>query len=72
MYWFEKHPEGRALKRIGHVYYGNAELEEAFRQHFNITGDMSENKAKNGSLVIVDLKAPNHSAVYYCAASYAH
>lgn len=72
MYWFEKRPEGRALKRIGHVSYDKIELEEAFKQHFNITGDMTGNEAKNGSLAIVDLKAPDHSAVYYCAASYTH
>ena len=32
---------------------------------------MSGETAKNGSLFIVDLKA-EHTAGYYCAASYAH
>lgn len=72
MYWYQKSPGDRALKRIGQVYYSNIELEESFKEHFNISGDMSGNTAKNGSLFIVNLKAPNHIAVYYCAASYAH
>ncbi|KAF7652112.1 hypothetical protein LDENG_00101620 [Lucifuga dentata] len=72
MYWYQKSPGDSALKRIGHVYYSTIDLEESYRQHFNITGDMSGQTAKNGSLFVVDLKAPDHSAVYYCAASYAH
>lgn len=72
MYWYQKSPGDRALKRIGQVYYSNIELEESFKEHFNISGDMSGNTAKNGSLFIVNLKAPDHIAVYYCAARYAH
>ena len=69
MQWYQKPHGERALKRIGHVYYGDIEHEESFKKHFNITGDMSGSTAKNGSLFIVNLKAPEHSAVYYCAAS---
>lgn len=72
MYWYQKFPGDRALKRIGQVYYSTIEHEESFKDHFNITGDMSGDTAKNGSLFIVNLKAPDHNAVYYCAASYAH
>lgn len=72
MYWFQKSSGARALKRIGHVYYSSIEQEESFKEHFNITGDMSASTAKNGSLFIVNLKAPDHNAVYYCAASDAH
>ncbi len=72
MQWYQKSPGDRALKLIGYLYYGNAEHEKSFKEHFNITGDLSGSTAKNGSLFIVDLKAPEHSAVYYCAASYAH
>lgn len=72
MYWFQKSSRDRALKRIGHVYSSNIEQEESFKEHFNITGDMSANTAKNGSLFIVNLKAPDHNAAYYCAASEAH
>lgn len=72
MYWYQKCPGDRALKRIGQVYYSTIEHEESVKDHFNITGDMSGDTAKNGSLFIVNLKAPDHNAVYYCAASYAH
>lgn len=71
MHWYQKSPGDNALKRIGHVNYNTKDYEESYKEHFNITGDMSGQTAKNGSLFIVDLKAPDHSAVYYCAASYA-
>lgn len=70
--WYQKSPGDRALKRIGHVNYNNIEHEEPFKEHFNITGDMSGDTAKNGSLFIINLKTPEHTAVYYCAASSAH
>lgn len=69
MYWFQRLPSGRELSRIGHVYYGTVDREESFKQHFNMTGDMSGDGPKNGSLLITSLKS-DHSAVYYCAASY--
>ena len=58
MQWYQKSAGDRALKRIGHVYYSNIEQEKSFKEHFNITGDMSGDGAKNGSLVIYNLKAP--------------
>uniref|UniRef100_A0A3Q4M9V4 Ig-like domain-containing protein n=1 Tax=Neolamprologus brichardi TaxID=32507 RepID=A0A3Q4M9V4_NEOBR len=69
MQWYQKSPGDQALKRIGHLNYNNKEHEESFKTHFNITGDLSGSKPKNASMFIVDLK-PEHSAVYYCAASY--
>ncbi|XP_074789766.1 immunoglobulin kappa variable 1-39 [Mastacembelus armatus] len=71
MHWYQQTPGDHALKRIGHVYYSEIKHEESFEKHFKITGDMSGETAKNGSLFISDLKAPDHTAVYYCAASYA-
>ncbi|TKS87145.1 Immunoglobulin lambda variable 2-18 [Collichthys lucidus] len=62
MYWYQKSPGDRALKRIGHVYHSSIEHEESFKEHFKIIGDMSGSTAKNGSLLILDLKAPEHSA----------
>lgn len=70
MYWFQRLPSSRELSRIGHIYYGTIDLEESLKTHFNMTGDMSGNGPKNGSLLITALKASDHSAVYYCAASY--
>lgn len=70
MYWFQKLPSGRELRRIGHVNYEKVYLEKSFTQHFNMTGDMSGNEPKNGSLLIASLRASDHSAMYYCAASY--
>ena len=72
MLWYQKSPGDRALRLIGHVNYDKTDHEESFKEHFKITGDLTGQTAKNGSLFINDLKAPEHSAVYYCAASYAH
>lgn len=38
--------------------------------YFNINGDLR--KAKNSSMFIVDLQAPEHTALYYSAANYGH
>ena len=72
MLWYQQSPTDQALKLIGYVEYSKIYYEELYKEHFNITGDLSGNKAKNGSLFIVDLRESEHSAVYYCAARYAH
>lgn len=72
MQWYQQPPGERALKRIGHLNYGSKEYEEPFKEHFKMSGDLSGDKAKNASLFIDTLKAEEHSAVYFCAASYAH
>ncbi|CAJ1074743.1 hypothetical protein PFLUV_G00229650 [Xyrichtys novacula] len=72
MQWYQKTPGDNALKRIGHVRFRDIDHEESFKKHFNISGDLSGQKAKNISLFISNLKAPDHTAVYYCAAGYAH
>uniref|UniRef100_A0A8C5DL53 Immunoglobulin V-set domain-containing protein n=1 Tax=Gouania willdenowi TaxID=441366 RepID=A0A8C5DL53_GOUWI len=59
------------LKCIGHVNYIDKEYEEGFQKDFIFTGDLSGDKAKNITLTISNLKTSEHSAVYYCAASYA-
>ena len=60
------------MKLIGYLYVKSETKEESFKKNFNLTGDLSGNTSKNGSLVIRNLNAPEHSAVYYCAASDAH
>ncbi|KAA8581834.1 hypothetical protein FQN60_008574, partial [Etheostoma spectabile] len=70
MLWYQQAPGDKALKLIGHVEYSRISYEESYGEHFNITGDLSGNTAKNVSLFIVDLKELEHSALYYCAARY--
>ena len=72
MLWYQQSPTDQALKLIGYLQHSQIYYEELYKEHFNITGDLSGNKAKNGSLFIVDLRESEHSAVYYCAARYAH
>lgn len=72
MLWYQQSPGDTALKLIGYVDYNTIRYEGAFQKHYNITRDLSGNTAKNGSLFIVGLKESEHSAVYYCAARYAH
>ena len=59
------------MKLIGYLYVKSETKEESFKKNFNLTGDLSGNTSKNGSLVIHNLNT-EHSAVYYCAASDAH
>uniref|UniRef100_A0A3B4Z490 Immunoglobulin V-set domain-containing protein n=1 Tax=Stegastes partitus TaxID=144197 RepID=A0A3B4Z490_9TELE len=63
MLWYQQPPGEKAVKLIGHVEYAQINYEESYKKHFNITGDMSVNTEKNGSLFIVDVKASEHSAV---------
>uniref|UniRef100_A0A8C5DJ70 Immunoglobulin V-set domain-containing protein n=1 Tax=Gouania willdenowi TaxID=441366 RepID=A0A8C5DJ70_GOUWI len=70
-YWYQQSHREPGLKRIGHVNYNDKEYEEGFQKDFIFTGDLSGDKAKNITLTISNLKTSEHSAVYYCAASYA-
>ncbi|XP_051250472.1 uncharacterized protein LOC127360220 isoform X4 [Dicentrarchus labrax] len=73
MLWYQHTPGDRALKLIGYGYaqFSNNSVEEPFRKHFKLAGDLSGDN-KNGSLSIINLKALEHSAVYFCAAREAH
>ncbi|KAG7229203.1 hypothetical protein INR49_013146, partial [Caranx melampygus] len=70
MLWYQQSPGDKALKLLGYGYseFKNDSVEPAFRQHFKLTGDLSGDKVKNGSLSISKLKAPEHTATYFCAA----
>lgn len=72
MLWYQQSPGDTALKLIGYVDYSTIKYEGDFEKYCNITGDLSGNTAKRGSLFIAGLKESEHSAVYYCAARYAH
>lgn len=71
MLWYQQSPGDKALKLVGYGYvqFRNDSVEEPFRKHFKLAGDLSGDKTKNGSLSITSLKAPEHTATYFCAAS---
>ncbi|MED6264533.1 hypothetical protein CHARACLAT_015927 [Characodon lateralis] len=70
--WYQQTPGEKALKLIGYGYgqFSNNSMEETFRKHFKLDGDLKAAK-KNLSLSIVGLEA-KHTATYFCAAREAH
>uniref|UniRef100_A0A4W6BS39 Ig-like domain-containing protein n=1 Tax=Lates calcarifer TaxID=8187 RepID=A0A4W6BS39_LATCA len=68
MLWYQRSPGDTALKLIGYLNYKDVKMEELYDEDFNISGDLSVNTVKNGSLILEHAKQ-EHSAVYYCAAS---
>uniref|UniRef100_A0A096M447 Ig-like domain-containing protein n=1 Tax=Poecilia formosa TaxID=48698 RepID=A0A096M447_POEFO len=66
--WYQKTPGDQALNLIGYGYgqISNDSVEEKFRKHFRLGGDLAAAE-KNLSLSIVGLKA-EHTATYFCAA----
>uniref|UniRef100_A0A3B5PN20 Immunoglobulin V-set domain-containing protein n=1 Tax=Xiphophorus maculatus TaxID=8083 RepID=A0A3B5PN20_XIPMA len=70
--WYQKTPGDQALNLIGYGYgqISNDSVEEKFRKHFRLGGDLAAAK-KNLSLSIAGLKA-EHTATYFCAAREAH
>ncbi|KAI9537751.1 hypothetical protein NQZ68_022413, partial [Dissostichus eleginoides] len=73
MLWYQQPPGDKALELIGYGYsqFTNDSVEQRFRKHFKLAGDLSEDKIKNGSLSIKNLKALEHTDTYYCAATMA-
>ncbi|KAK2892163.1 hypothetical protein Q8A73_017828 [Channa argus] len=71
MLWYQQLPGDTALKLVGYGYleFKSDSVEEPFRKHFKLAGDLSGEKKKNGSLSISDLKPLEHTATYFCAAS---
>ncbi|CAL8297298.1 unnamed protein product [Arctogadus glacialis] len=67
MLWYQQSAGQRNLSLIGHLNYQTINIESAFQQDFSISGDLSGETTKNGSL-LVHLKDPESSGVYYCAA----
>jgi len=67
MYWYQRSPGDTAMKHIGYLYYKEVTMEEPYKDHFSMSGDLGVNTAKSGSLIVT--LTPEHSAVYYCAAS---
>ena len=67
MLWYQQSAGQRNLSLIGHLNYQTSNIESAFKQDFSISGDLSGETTKNASL-LVHLKDPESSGVYYCAA----
>lgn len=64
--WYQQPVGQTAMKLIGHVNFNNIIMEKSHEHHFNISGDLSKNDAKNVSLTM--LARFKDSAIYYCAA----
>ncbi|CDQ94270.1 unnamed protein product [Oncorhynchus mykiss] len=71
MLWYQKSQGETALKLIGNLYHKNPTIESSYEKHFNMSGDLGGGGPKNASLNMFNLRRPQHSAVYFCAASYA-
>lgn len=71
MLWYQQAPGGAAMKLVGYGYvqFGADAVEEAFRGDFSLAGELGGDKDKNASLFIKNLRAPEHTATYFCAAS---
>ncbi|CAB1330499.1 unnamed protein product [Coregonus sp. 'balchen'] len=63
--WYQQSIADTNLKLIGYVFYKNPTVEDQFKEHVEIRGDGE----KEASLHLLSLRAPEDSAVYYCAAS---
>lgn len=71
MLWYQQLPGHTALTLIGYGYgeMTNDSVEQPFKEHFRLTGDLTGNEEKNGSLSIFNLQALEHTATYFCAFS---
>uniref|UniRef100_A0AAZ3S7N5 Ig-like domain-containing protein n=1 Tax=Oncorhynchus tshawytscha TaxID=74940 RepID=A0AAZ3S7N5_ONCTS len=63
--WYKQSAGDTAMKLIGYAYTKSITMEKSFDKHFNVSGD----SGKEAYLHLVSLRGPEHSAVYYCAAS---
>uniref|UniRef100_A0A8C7T8R5 Ig-like domain-containing protein n=1 Tax=Oncorhynchus mykiss TaxID=8022 RepID=A0A8C7T8R5_ONCMY len=63
--WYKQSAGDTAMKLIGYANYKSITMEKSFEKHFNVSGD----GGKEAYLHLVSLRGPEHSAVYYCAAS---
>uniref|UniRef100_A0A8K9USA4 Ig-like domain-containing protein n=1 Tax=Oncorhynchus mykiss TaxID=8022 RepID=A0A8K9USA4_ONCMY len=64
--WYKQSAGDTAMKLIGYANYKSITMEKSFEKHFNVSGD----GGKEAYLHLVSLRGPEHSAVYYCAASH--
>ncbi|KAK2826656.1 hypothetical protein Q5P01_020870 [Channa striata] len=71
MLWYQRSPGDTAMKLIGYLYNSADTMESAYKDKFNISGNLGGSTAKNGSLTI-KVKGSEEDAVYYCAARETH
>ena len=67
MLWYQRSPGDTALKLIGYLHHITVNMEEQYKKDFNMSGDLSTDETKKGSLII-QVTGVKQSAVYYCAA----
>lgn len=65
--WYQQTFSNSSMQLVAYVRYNSANVETSFSRYFNVSGD----GAKHSTLYLVKLKAAEHTAVYYCAASMA-
>uniref|UniRef100_A0A674CLQ2 Ig-like domain-containing protein n=1 Tax=Salmo trutta TaxID=8032 RepID=A0A674CLQ2_SALTR len=63
--WYQQSTGDTAMNLIGYAQYKSITMEKSFEKHFNVSGD----GLKEAYLHLLSLRAPEDSAVYYCAAS---
>lgn len=70
MLWYQQLPGRTAVTLVGYGYveFKDDGVEEPFRKHFKLAGDLRGDETKRGSLNIADPQ-PEHTATYFCAAS---
>ena len=65
IFWYQQSIGDTSLKLVGYLNNKIATVESSFEGRFNISGDGT----KNSTLHLLNLRAAEDSAVYYCAAS---
>lgn len=65
--WYQQSVKDSSMNLIAYVRYKTGSVESPFASYFNISGDGE----KYSTLHLVKLRAAEHTAVYYCAASMA-
>lgn len=68
MLWYQRSPGDTTLKLIGNLYNKAVTMEKPYGANFNMSGDLSGNKKKEGALTI-QVSGEEQSADYFCAAS---
>ncbi|KAF3700855.1 hypothetical protein EXN66_Car016543 [Channa argus] len=51
MLWYQRSPGDTAMKLIGYLYFKDVKMEDLYIKDFNLSGDLSVNTVKNGSLI---------------------